>query len=261
MNYYARYRQLRYETRCVISLSPTLYLPLARLKCNSKDTDGSKVVMSDTDLVVEGFPRSGNTFVYFALQMSQPKPLKLAHHFHAPAQIMAAVRWGRPAMVIIRNPLDAVCSLLQRNIQHESMITPRQALRNWIRFYKSLLSYRHGFITATFNQTTSDFGRVIQLVNEQFGTEFKLFQHNQANVAACFRAIEERNMQHFGAGKIIESSIARPSAGRALKKEHILKALNVSGLEDMRKHAAEIYAYYADWAGDSCVTQSRVTSG
>lgn len=168
MNYYAQYRRLRYELRCAISLSPALYLPLAKLK--RIDTDGATVVTPNTDLVLEGFPRSGNTFAYFALQMSQPRPLKLAHHFHAPAQLVAAVRWERPAMVIIRNPSDAVCSFVQR----EPMITPRQALRSWIRFYKALLAYQYGFVTVTFGQVTSDFGQVIERINERFGTRLEV---------------------------------------------------------------------------------------
>ncbi|ABA57997.1 hypothetical protein Noc_1512 [Nitrosococcus oceani ATCC 19707] len=74
MNYHAQYRRLRYELRCAISLTPALYLPLARRK--RTDADGATVVAPNTDLVLEGFPRSGNTFAYFAFQMSQPRPLK-----------------------------------------------------------------------------------------------------------------------------------------------------------------------------------------
>ena len=43
-----------------------------------------------TELVIEAFPRSANTFATVAFQLSQPAPVRVAHHLHAPAQVTEA---------------------------------------------------------------------------------------------------------------------------------------------------------------------------
>src|SRR5690348_3804426 len=50
----------RYRLRTSISHVPSIYLTLADLR--RRDEDGATVVTRATDLVVEAFPRSGNTF-------------------------------------------------------------------------------------------------------------------------------------------------------------------------------------------------------
>jgi hypothetical protein len=45
-----------------------------------------------TQLVIEGFPRSGNTFAVVAFEQAQRQSVRIAHHLHAPAQVMLAAR-------------------------------------------------------------------------------------------------------------------------------------------------------------------------
>ena len=39
----------------------------------------------ETELVIEGFPRSANTFAVLAFDYAQPDDVKLAHQLHAPS--------------------------------------------------------------------------------------------------------------------------------------------------------------------------------
>ncbi|CAH9018345.1 hypothetical protein [Candidatus Nitrosacidococcus sp. I8] len=243
---YTKYRQLRYEMRCIISLFPSIFLPIAKLRGYSLDR--AQPVSLGTDLVIESFPRSGNTFTYFAIQSSQPVPLQIAHHFHAPAQIIAAVRWKKPALVIIRNPIDSICSLIQRDVQGENLITPNQAFRNWIRFYESIFEYRYGFVVATFNQITTDLGQVVQRINNQFNTQFYQFQHNKEGVESCFQKIEEHEKRIFG--EDIENSTAKPTPKRVDNKGYILQKLNSNNYNEIHMRANNVYAQYASLAGD-----------
>lgn len=239
---YLGYRRLRYEFRNLIASSPALYFIAAQTQ--PKELDGPALVTPDTDLVMEAFPRSGNTFAYFALQKCQPSPLKIAHHFHAPAQLIAAARWNRPALLIIRNPVDAVCSFIQR----EQVVTARQSLRAWIRFHEALLPYRSSFMVATFDQVTADFGSVIQRLNTRFGTDFYVFHHTPKNVDECFHQIEARNAARFGNGKAIESGVARPSAKRAIAKRPLLEELASQSVRKRREHAEALFMSYAEQA-------------
>src|SRR5215211_299391 len=175
----------RYSVRGVLSRYPALYLPMVSHKPSA---DGEKIVDERTDLVIEGFPRSGNTFAVFAFEMAQPRTVRIAHHLHAAAQVVRGVRLGRPVVVLLREPTDAVLSHLVR----QPGITPRQALRNWIRFYRPIDSLRNDVCVATFDEVTTDLGPVIERVNVRFGTSFAPFEHTPGNVRRCFERIEAK---------------------------------------------------------------------
>src|SRR5215211_5813810 len=88
---------------------PAVYFSLYRLMRQ----DVSRIVTPDTQLVIEGFPRSGNSFARSAFVMAQsesPGKIRIAHHMHVPAQVVRAARWQIPTLVVIRRPRDAVLS-------------------------------------------------------------------------------------------------------------------------------------------------------
>lgn len=236
-------RRLRYTVRCLLSGSPTIYLSLAGLK--RKDAEGPKTVHRGTDIVIEAFPRSGNTFAYFAFCANQPGPVEVAHHFHAPAQLIAAAHWGIPALLIVRHPADAVCSFVQR----EPAIPLHQALRSWILFHRRLLFHMDHFVVATFDQVTHDFGQVIGRINGRFGTGFTPFSHDEQAVADCFRRIELRNAERFGGGRIVATGIARPMAERTVAKARLTDKLNRERrLVAAMKEARELHEHYVQRA-------------
>ena len=205
-------RKLRYELRSRLSRYEWAYLALAAMKSN--DGLGQTRVAPETDLVIEAFPRSGNTFAVEAFTRSQPVPVRVAHHFHAPAQVLRAARLGVPALVIIRPPRDAVLSFVIR----EPVVSIAQALRAWLIFYETLSRAPSGYMVATFDEVTTDFGEVIQRVNQTFGRQFVPFVHTQENVEACFDSIGARNAARFGRGEVQEHSVARPSDERRARK-------------------------------------------
>src|SRR5918999_5771267 len=91
-----------YEAQTIVAQQPLLALPLARLRGHGVPFE------RDTEIVIEGFPRSANSFAVAAFARAQGRKPKIAHHVHAPAQVIAAARAGIPAIVLIRNPEEAV---------------------------------------------------------------------------------------------------------------------------------------------------------
>lgn len=132
----------------------------------------------ETEIVIEGFPRSGNTFALLAFETAQPRPVAIAHHSHAPAQVIRAVRRGIPTLILIRRPADAVLSWVIRD-RH---ISVRQALRRYIGLYSRVMLHRDGYVVELFEEVTSDFGELISRINERFGTSFSPFVHSEENV-------------------------------------------------------------------------------
>lgn len=167
-----------------------------------------------TRLVIEGFPRSANTFAVNAFQQAQREHVRLAHHLHMPAQVIRAARWRIPSLVLIRNPEDAITSLVIRNPQ-----SAEQALRHYIMFYETVAEYRDAFVLGLFEEVVGDYGRVIDCVNARFGTEFATFDHTEESVKKVFARIEDIDRTKYE-GTIWESKIPRPSVARqGMKRE------------------------------------------
>ena len=103
----------------------------------------------------------GNTFAVIAFEISQPRPYATAHHLHAAAQIIASARHHVPCLLLVRDPVEAVISHLQR----EPRVTPRQALTNWSVFHERVLPCRDHFVLGDFREVTTDYGNVIRAVN------------------------------------------------------------------------------------------------
>lgn len=127
-----------------------------------------KAIRKDTELVIDGFPGSANTFAFKSFNRSQTRPVKLGHHTHAPAQIIKAIKLGIPVWLVIREPAGAVVSLSGR-WPHISMT---QALQTYIGFYTKLKPYASDYVISTFEQHTQHIDRVVQTVNAKFGTQF-----------------------------------------------------------------------------------------
>jgi len=158
--------------------------------------------------VIEGYPRSANTFAVAAFQFAQGRRVKIARNLHAPASVIQAVRWRIPALVLIRKPEDAVLSLLVR----EPSLSARQALADYTRFYEKIRPYRFGFVLATFEEVTSDFNSVIHRINHKFRTSFVSFIHNRENIAEVMKIAEEMDKADQGKPVVTEVTVARPSS-------------------------------------------------
>jgi hypothetical protein len=178
-------RRARHRLRTRFAESPALYLPFARLKYPGPSPE---VISSATELVIDGYTRCASTFAVYALQLAQPVPVRLAHHLHAPAQLVAAARAGVPALAVIREPREAILSQLVR----EPDVDMRDALAAFVRFYRRLLPCRDRMVVAGFEEVTTDFGAVTRRVNDRFGTAFAEFEPTEQNTSRCFELIKLR---------------------------------------------------------------------
>ena len=104
------------------------------------------VVSRDTELVIEGYPRCANSFAVLAFERAQGHPMKLAHHLHAQAQIMLAVKYGVPILILIRDPISAAASLITRHPE----LSATYALRQYVDFYDCIRSHLEDVVVAKF---------------------------------------------------------------------------------------------------------------
>jgi len=200
-----------YLARNRLARHPSVALPIERALHHGE------VVDVLTDIVIEGAPSSANSFAVAAFRAAQePRPARVAHHTHAPAQVIRATRLGVPALVLIREPEEAVLSLVVRT----RSLTPVVALRAWVWFYESLLAHRESFVVGTFQDVVADFGAVTRRVNERFARDYGEFDHTEANVARIIGEIETHQRTVHPQGRELERVIPRPSQVRnELKRE------------------------------------------
>jgi hypothetical protein len=220
---------MRFELRLLIGSRPYLYFPMARISPRLRALS----VRRDTELVVEGYPRSGNSFAMRALRMSQSRELRLAHHLHAPAQVLRAVAWEIPAMVLVRQPADAVVSSLMRLDWQR----PGTALREWLWFYRSIVPVAERVVIATFDEVTTDFGRVVERINAKFGLALVPFVHSREGVEAVFGEIDAYAREQ-GRGA---HQVSRPTEQRAARKKEVARLLETPDCERMLRSAEALY--------------------
>jgi hypothetical protein len=195
---------------------PAVYFSLYRTFRTPKDI--VRAVTPDTQLVIEGFPRSGNSFARRAFVMAQnesPGKIRIAHHLHVPAQVVRASRWQIPTLVVIRRPRDAVLSFALWD-----PISVDQALRYYVSFYETVEKCRDGYVLGLFEEITQDFGQVIKRINDKFGTAFSLFRHDEENVSKVFADMDAYARMKFGETQW-ERKVHRPSAVKQRMKREI----------------------------------------
>ena len=187
---------------------PAVYLRLARMR------HGDRVLGPGTELVIEGFPRSANTFAVTAFEMAQPAPVAVAHHLHSAGHVTAAVHRGVPALLLVRAPADAVVSSVMR----KPSLDLAAVAGRYETFHRPLLPLLDHIEVAGFDQVTTDFGAVIDRVNARFGTRFaridalshRLTGSLDATVVARLDAAKEEH-----AAGLREAYTALPEATRA----------------------------------------------
>ncbi|MEP4196178.1 MAG: hypothetical protein ABJL99_11165 [Aliishimia sp.] len=143
-----------------ISVYPALYIPFRKLRMS--DT----VVESDTGLLIEGFPRSGNTWTEALVREASDDTLKLAHHAHAAAHVRLALSLKVPCLALFRDPDDAVTSLLTL---YENQLDARGAYLEYVRFYRTIWPLRGPLLRMySFEAVTENPDAVIEDLNNHF---------------------------------------------------------------------------------------------
>lgn len=222
-------RNYQNELRSFCKRQPSIFYPIARMK----PSNGRNLVNKDTHIVIEGFPRSANTFSVNAFKYAQQRPCNIAHHFHAAAQILLAVRWGIPAITLIRDPREAITSIYV----YDSSYSIKSYLRSYISFYTTLVPYKHAFITAPFHEVINDFGAIIVRVNRKYDTRFTPFVSSKENVSKIFAMVDDDALK----AKQGPLRLARPHDLRNKLKDEAAKQLSIPKLKNLLEDATILY--------------------
>ena len=192
-------RRFTRKIRTFLSTRPALYIPLRRLR------RADSVVTKETELLLEGFPRCGNTWAEMAIRHASQRAIRMAHHSHAAAHVIYAQRYRIPTLIIYREPDAAVKSLLAMKARN---MAPEDAYGEYVAFYRAVLSLpREDIIFFSFEDVTQRIGTVLDRLNKRFGFDFSVFDsENEIEKSAVFALMDARAKKIRSDGKAVSRS-------------------------------------------------------
>ena len=169
-----------------------------------------------TDLCIEGYPSSGNSFSFAVLRLAGPR-LRIAHHCHSAANLGIALGYGIPAICLIRNPEDAIASRLARFDGRA-----RDAVLEYVDFYAFAEARRDRLTFVTFDQVTRRTGEFLARVERECGLAFDV------DDVAGLRQAATDYMTRWTARNADPARISLPVAGRERAKDGLRAAIRAA---------------------------------
>ena len=183
------------------------------------DKTGFTRITPETKLVIEGCPRSGNSYALAAFTYSNPD-LKVTSHRHSPTSVRTAQKRGIANMVIIRPPRACIAS----GLQYYPTQPPKWAIKVYQDFYEGILPLADKALIATFDEVISDFGEVIRRCNSRFRTTFAQYDPTPESEAAVRATVDRMGLDTFDPAELPRVA-GRPSGARK-SPEELLSALD-----------------------------------
>ena len=126
-------------------------------------------VTEETDLVVEGFPRSGTTFTSTAIRLAQPEGFVVTDHVHNIAILDRAIAAGVPTLVVVREPRSCLTSYLV----WEPRAPVSCVLWEWDRYHRKLLDRRDSVVVRSFEQVRSSLAEVTDALSARYSVQLR----------------------------------------------------------------------------------------
>ncbi len=204
-----------YHLQSILGKSPHYYRLFAR-----KYPFNRMVVTDQTGVVIEGFPRSANSYAVVAFKLVNPH-VPIGHHLHVPVQLLQACRFNIPAVLVLRAPEEAVASFMV----FQGSLNADIYLKAYIRFHRQLLPCLEQILVASFETVTSDMNRVITGLNQKYDTQFALIDAPAEREGEIFKKLKQVNAQFFGSAATKSMYPDQSRAGmKALAQRKVLQS-------------------------------------
>jgi hypothetical protein len=199
----------------------------------------SRRITDQTELVVEGFPRAGNTFTVFALQDAAHNQLRISSHVHHPSQVKLAVERDRPTILVVREPIAALSSYLTYAPHGRAP----DVLKEYCSYHQELIPYVDRVLVCQFEEIVSDMSSVIERINNRFSLSIPPFDQSPANVDAVFEEIARQH--HLLHPRLDPDRVApRPTfTGRKFSERYRTELLDPRN-DARRAESLQLYEYY-----------------
>lgn len=223
----------RHRVRGLLARRWWTYVPLIHARHPRRHL----LVRPDSGILIEGFPRSANTWAFATFEHANPS-FHVGRHLHCLGHVDLALRLDVPVLILVRDPVDAVASYRVR----QPFLPASTLLRDWVHFYRGVQRRSAEVTVATFEQITDDPGAVIRRVNERTGSNFSVFESSPATVEVVRDRIDELDrldIQTGADGSV--RTVAWPTGGRREFVEHERERVRTRLARRRLDEAAAIY--------------------
>lgn len=203
------------NTKFVFRISQVLFPSFFYLRYFIKK-DRYALVDKDTELLIDGFPRSANTFAYAFIELTQPVK-KIAHHVHLPVQFSRSIRFSTPAVFLIRNPVDAAISMSIRRPTY----FPYLIFLYYFLFHKRISKIINSLLIVKFEEVISDPNSIIRKLRNSQYSGFIEVEFTQNLKEMINKRVDELDMINRNDSQIKNSTVARPTEYRKNAGEKI----------------------------------------
>lgn len=212
------------------SAYPFIYTRISRILSNRDECYTSE----QTQIVIDGFPRCANTYATYAFETAQPAKLIMAHHIHKQSQFIVAERYHIPCILLIREPLDCISSLIVRQPKYDYAV----ALKGYYFLYNNLLKYNN-YVVGNFEHVLSDYATVINRLNQKFGSNFTPYEKTEANEKKVKQIVQTQD-ELIGATDY-QQRVAYPTEERKAAAAAIKTALQKPMYAKLLQQCREVY--------------------
>jgi len=214
--------------RGFMTAHPEIYFTLTRTPDHKR-----KWVRPDSELLIEGYQRSANTFATNAFLHLNGRDFRLAHHLHAVAHVVRACRMKVPVLLLVREPLGCVSSRLLRHPHFD----PAAMLYRYTDFYSRLLSRADDVVVARFDCFIDQFNTYVKALNAKYDSTFvdrPLLEQDQEEIQARIRQI------NYNMGNVSDIQVSIPTEEKKKSKVQIEQRIHNEAPDQLRK-ASETY--------------------
>lgn len=173
-----------------------------------------------TDIIIDGFPRSANTYATFAFDSVQDTRYNIAHHIHKKSQFLIGAKYNIPAILLIRNPADCIVSTLIRQPKYN----PETLFKGYLHMYDSLQKM-DSFVVGEFTDVLKDYGTIIKKVNSKYGTLFSIYEKNDENEKRVKNIVQ--NQDELKNASDYEQRVAYPTDKRKEEKKRLKEIIQL----------------------------------
>jgi len=226
------FRYLRNVPRRVLWPRPRLYRATASLLRRPRRS------YDDTEVFIDGFPRSGNTFAEMMFRETQRDKFTIGHHAHHPVPVIEACRARAKTIVLIRRPEEAVLSWCA-SWGVDSPDRMSDIFYIYLYYYAALRPWLRDLVLWEFSDVTRDFKSSLRHASEKWNCALNVDFDLPAVEREAFRLIDERIQREDGV--LTEIRVNRPSEKRAEKRNQLAKMLEHPVVAPARKRALAEY--------------------
>lgn len=192
-----------------------------------------------SQLVIEAFPRSANTFLFHAVSLSSLRPILIAHHLHDVIQIDRGIELGIPVVVAVRDPVSAFVSYRMKS-PHLSVSVMHSIYTS---FYKRVLDRSDNILLVRYEDVIHKTDEVVGEILDRLGVQAA--QRRHVGAETIFSAIDEakskREKTKPSPGSQFSTTVARPTA----EKDALRAQAETDMLKSNYEHCQKARAIYA----------------